>query len=459
MLFRSTLLNEEALARFQQFLNKAGFPVIYVVNSMGWTRSGDVQLFIDNEVIPVEKKVRITDITTGKEIPAQILSKRREGAYWVLSVNDIPAMGYKALKVEVTGDEASAEAGKNSELLENRYYKIVIDKASGSVNSLFDKELNMELIDGENQYNIGQLVRETSEKRDKAPFIRTTASNVTVAAGTNGPVWESIMISADLDGFEKDTSGSPKGVELEIRLYKNVKKVEFKFMARKLILTDPEALYVAFPFSLPDSRIVFETIGGTLAQGQQLPGSASDWNTSQNFVSVRGKKGQIIVVSNEAPLWHFSDFNMGKFERYPKKGKPWLYSWVMNNYWFTNFRAYQEGAFSWSYQLTSSADTSNTFATRYSWSERNPFPTRTFPAGAGKLEAPALETLRITGSDNAMLINSRPAFKGNGSILLHFREIEGIPAEVKLTSAIPGQTVKRMVEVNVAGKEIGQPLN
>jgi len=91
---------------------------------------------------------------------------------------------------------------------------------------------------------------------------------------------------------------------MEIRLFKNVKKIEFKYMARKLILTDPEALYVAFLFSLPDSRIVFETIGGILTQGQQLPGSSSDWNVAQNFIAVRGKKGQIIVVSNEVPRRH-----------------------------------------------------------------------------------------------------------------------------------------------------------
>ena len=113
----------------------------------------------------------------------------------------------------------------------------------------------------------------------------------------------------------------PKGIELEIRLYKNVKKVEFKYMARKLIITDPEALYVAFPFSLPDSRIVFETIGGILTQGQQLPGSSTDWNAAQNFVSVRGKKGQIVIVSNEVPLWQFSDFNMAKWERISQTGK------------------------------------------------------------------------------------------------------------------------------------------
>jgi alpha-mannosidase len=453
-----TLLNEEALARFQPFLKKADFPVIYVINSMGWPRSGDVNLFVDYEVLPVKTKARIIDLTTGKEVPAQVLTKRAEGAYWVIEVSDVPAMGYKALKIEILNDEVKAETATNTEVLENKYYKLVIDKTTGAINSLFDKELNQELADPQNLYDIGQPVRETLNDRDDMVATRSTVTNVKMEPGTNAALWESVRISSDLAGFEKGTTGAPKGIELEIRLYKNVKKLEFKYMAHKEILTAPEALYVTFPFSLPDSRIVFETIGGTLTQGQQLKGSSSDWNVAQNFVSVRGKTCQIVVISNEVPLWQFSDFNIGKFERSPKQGKPWLYSWVMNNYWTTNFRAFQEGGFSWTYQLTSSADTSNTFATKYAWSERNPFPTRTFPAGADELKSASMETLKISGSPNAMLVNSRPAFKEKGTILLHFRELEGKPAEVKLSSAVPGQSIKKMVEVNTAGKQIGQPV-
>ena len=48
--------------------------------------------------------------------------------------------------------------------------------------------------------------------------------------------------------------------------------------------------------------------------------------------------------------------------------------------------------------------------------------------------------------------------RDKGTILLHFRELEGLPAEVKLSSAVPGQTIKRMTEVNTTGKQIGQPL-
>jgi hypothetical protein len=453
-----TLLNEEALARFQPYLKKADFPVIYVMNPLGWNRSGTVNLFVDYEVLPVRTRTTIVDIATGEDIPAQIVSKRAEGAWWALEVKDIPAMGYKALKIELPGFNAKDDEEGNPEILENEFYKLVIDKTSGSISSLYDKELGMELYDAQNQYKIGQPVRETSEKRDVAPFKRTTVSNVKIEKGVKGGVWESVKISYDLEGFEKSKDGSPKGFDTEIRLYRNRKMLEIRYMARKLIITDPEALYVAFPFSLPGSRIVFETIGGILSQGDQLPGSATDWNAAQNFVALRGKSGQIVVVSNEVPLWHFSDFNMNKYDRIPKAGKTWLYSWVMNNYWFTNFRAYQEGAFSWGYRITSSSDTTNTFATKYAWGERNHFPTRTFPAGENEFKAPSLETLKISGDKNVMLANSRPSFTRPGAILLRFRELEGKNGEVKISSAVQGRTVKKLTEVNATGKALGQPV-
>ncbi len=455
-----TLLNEDAIARFQPFLKKADFPVIYVMNSLGWSRSGHVNLFVDYEVLPVNTKARIIDIATGKDVPAQIVSKRPEGAYWMLEVSNIPALGYKALKIEVTGDKPENDllSTGNTEILENKFYRIVIDKNTGSVSSIFDKELNLELADEANKYDIGQPVRETSEKRDTPPFRYSGISNIRIEKLADGAVWESLKISCDIDGFEKGTPGLPKGIDTEIRLYKNTKKIEFRYMARKLIITDPEALYITFPFSLPGSRIVFETIGGILSQGQQLPGSSTDWNVAQNFVAVRGKSGQIVVVSNEVPLWHFSDFNMGKFDRNPKAGKTWLYSWVMNNYWFTNFRAYQEGAFSWSYQITSSSDTTNAFATKYAWGERNHYPARTFPAGNNEFKTATLETLKISGPKNAVLTNSRPSFTNPGAVLLRFRELEGQSAEVKLSSAVPGRIVRKMTEVNPTGKALGLPV-
>lgn len=152
-------------------------------------------------------------------------------------------MGYKAFKIEVLNQSAPVETGTNVGVMENRFYKLIIDKSTGSITSLFDKEMNLEPADSQNPYDLGQPVRETLLTRK--PILsatRTTVSNVKVDPGTNGPVWESIHVASDLEGFEKGNESSPKGIELEIRLYKNVKKIEFKYMVRKSIITDPEAL-------------------------------------------------------------------------------------------------------------------------------------------------------------------------------------------------------------------------
>ena len=84
--------------------------------------------------------------------------------------------------------------------------------------------------------------------------------------GVKGDLWQSVKFSADIDGFEKGSTSSPKGLEWEVRLYDQTKLIEFHYLGRKEILTNPEGLYVTFPFSLPGSRIVFETIGGSMTR-------------------------------------------------------------------------------------------------------------------------------------------------------------------------------------------------
>jgi len=452
-----TLLHEDAMGRIQQYFKTASFPVIYVVNPTGWKRSATVRLFIDYEILPLGKEFSIVDLSNGKKVPVQFSQERREGAYWNLEVSDVPLLGFKALKIYVT--EVNKPGGKtgtneNAQVLENQYFRIAVDAKTGGIKEFFDKELQENLYDAENPYFMGQPVHETLPARDKYEPAHSSVFDVKVEPGEKGEVWNSIKVSADLEGFTKGKEGEPKGLQWEIRLFNHTKKVEFAYHARKEILTDPEALYVAFPFKLPGSKILFETIGGSLAQGEQLPGSASDWNVAQDYVSVKGEKGQIIMVSDEVPLWQFSDFNLGKFERYPKPGKPWLYSWVINNYWFTNFRAYQEGAINWTYVVSSTADTTTTTATRFARSVRGSFPARTFMAGKNELTSPVFKTMNISGDNNVVLINSRPSFKENGSVLLHFREAEGLPGKISISSEITGRPVKTLKQVNVAGETI-----
>ena len=79
----------------------------------------------------------------------------------------------------------------------------------------------------------------------------------------------------------------------------------------------------------------------------------------QNFLAVRHPQGQIVWGSAGAPLVQLGEINLGKWQPVTRVAQPHVYSWVMNNYWFTNFRLTQEGDFRWSYFLTSTRDAGN----------------------------------------------------------------------------------------------------
>ena len=218
-------------------------------------------------------------------------------------------------------------------------------------------------------------------------------------------------------------------MKLEIRLYETEKRLELHFDIRKQAITKAEAMYVSFPFQMKDWHIDYEAQGGVVQPGvNQLPGSASDWQTVQHFISVKNKDAQIILGSDEIPLVQFGDINLGKWQYIAKVARPTIYSWVMNNYWFTNFRASQDGEFKFSYYLTSLADTSAIKAARFGWASRTPLAARVFPAGVRKDFPPMLSSLFRTNK-NLLLIESRPA-NDNQAIILHFRETAGTAANL-----------------------------
>ncbi|MEQ1772105.1 MAG: hypothetical protein ABL879_20010, partial [Devosia sp.] len=238
-----------------------------------------------------------------------------------------------------------------------------------------------------------------------------------------------------------------RGVRGEIRLFETEPRIEFHFALRKLPLIAPEAIYIAFPFSSPDSEIVYEGQGGLVHPGAgQIPGSASDWQTVQGFAVIRGGDGQIILGSDAVPLVQLGDLNLGKWQPITTISKPHVYSWVMNNYWFTNFRATQEGEFKWSYYLTSTRDTGNTAATQFGWGSRIPLIARVLaPGNTG--DRPAILSALDLGLPNLALVSARPAHYGKG-VVLHLRELEGRATTLPAATLLGAPGAASVEEVN-----------
>ncbi len=98
----------------------------------------------------------------------------------------------------------------------------------------------------------------------------------------------------------------------------------------------------------------------------QLPGACKEWYAVQHFARLTSKEGPLACdVSGCAaglPRRHQPRALAGSSEL--KNG--WLFSYVMNNYWFTNYKADQGGQMAFSYSITTQAAT-DAQAARFGW--------------------------------------------------------------------------------------------
>jgi hypothetical protein len=206
---------------------------------------------------------------------------------------------------------------------------------------------------------------------------------------------------------------------------------------------------VAFPFAWADGKIVYEGQGGMIRPGEnQIPRSASDWQTVQQFAAVRSDAGQIVWGSPGVPLVQLGGLNCGKWQPRVNIDRPHLYSWPMNNYWYTNFMATQQGQFKWSYFLTSTPDPSNTAATRFAWSAQVPLVGRAFPPGSAREPVRPAASFLAADVPGLLLVEARPAWHGPG-VVLHWREVEGRPASLNLAGQPCAASFPFIDEVNV----------
>lgn len=466
---QANLLTEKAIGLIQPYVAIPKEPSVTVFNTLNWNRSGVVEAFIDHGILPLDKAYTITD-SKGNNVPAQLIKSRNEGSYWALWVKDVPAMGYATCKIKVSDksiDNKQIEI-PISNTFENKFYKIEIDESKNGLTSIFDKELKKELIDTESEYKLGSFVYEQIDKREDLErltnMLRDTVykpikkkitefSDFKIVEVNDGKLWKSIKCKAQIPECAEAT-----GVNIEIRLHNHTKQIELLYNMRKLSNTNPEGLFVVFPFlSNDDGQLQFEVQGGIVKPGlDQLAGSASDWNTIQNFAAVKANNSQIAFCSNDVPLVQFGAINTGRYYKnnQPKNGH--IFSWVLNNYWTTNFKASQFGELDWKYQITSSSDNSNSFATKFGWSTRVPMLTRT---NSGKLNASSSEESKsfmdLNTVNNLLLVSSRPTPDGVG-ILLHLRETEGDHAILDITKLLQNSNIKKVFEVNALGEEIKQ---
>jgi alpha-mannosidase len=156
-----------------------GRPLV-VFNSLSWKRSGLVSL-----KIPLLKDETVKVLgPNGHEVPLEIKrdTTATEAALY-FTAKDIPAVGYAVFSlVKTKGKESSIKnkdtGGSRYLQIENRFFKLVINKKSGNITSLWDKRLKKEFVARGKEANVLQVYEDVPENWD--------AWNI----GYTGRMWE-----------------------------------------------------------------------------------------------------------------------------------------------------------------------------------------------------------------------------------------------------------------------------
>ncbi|MGD9347818.1 MAG: glycoside hydrolase family 38 C-terminal domain-containing protein, partial [Candidatus Aminicenantes bacterium] len=264
------LLQEAGMGLMQSLIPRSDVPTICVFNTLNWPRTGLAEVYIDHEIIPPGSVFRIVD-DRAYEVATQKSQSRADGTYWNIWCEDIPPMGYKVFRIELRKGRAKSPTLKRirNGIFENGFFRIKLDRSTGAISSLVDKDLHLEVVDSRAPWLLGQFIHETISNRSQLEqlrlhtYDRQTLDNIKIKNGVNGPIWSSLFIYG-----ESVTAEAEKPVVCELRLFHTEKRIEFHFRIIKKEITKPEAIYVAFPFRMSDGKICYDVQGGLVYPGE-----------------------------------------------------------------------------------------------------------------------------------------------------------------------------------------------
>ncbi len=307
-----------------------------VYNTESWPRTDILYLS--------SKESRAGDAVTdsrGSRVPSQRL---QDGELAFLA-QAAPPLG--ATRYTISGGTSqtpSTDLRISGTTIENKFVRVTIDPRTGAIAELTDKSNGAQFA-GAAGLNTYFYV----PGRD--PAKAQTNAAVHIAVGENGPLISSLVITSQAPGAN--------GLRREIRLIAGMPRVDVIDTINKKKVRTPEAVHLGFPFDVPGGTVRLDLGWAYMRPGvDQLPGANEDFFTINRWADVSNGEHGVTLATVDAPLVEIgrmtNDTLDARGQRSWSRRAPagtTLFSYVMNNYWYTNFKADQEGPTVFRYSL------------------------------------------------------------------------------------------------------------
>lgn len=248
-----------------------GWPVV-VFNSLFWDRTSEVEAVLSVPEGEADSGLSIID-PQGQEIPCQVLEQTlRDGraAVRVLFIAEaVPSFGYKVFRAVPAppAPDPVSTLTVSPTLLENEFFKVALNSATGGVQSILDKRSGREVLAAEG--NVLEAIADEPESmsawdlglKDRVGRVGETGSRLEVVE--RGPVRVTVRVTGSFrqSRFVQDIS-----------LYRGLPRIDFRlkfdWQERNIMIK------AAFPAAAKNSRAYFEIPFGAVARptdGTEVP--------------------------------------------------------------------------------------------------------------------------------------------------------------------------------------------
>lgn len=411
---------------------------LVIFNPLTWVRSGLVDVDLD-------KGKELWDLSKNEAVRFEVLYSGDSFRHIRFVASDVPSMGYKCYaRRPASQDVLDAPAGLGT-TVENAYYRVSLDPESGTTRSIFDKDLNRELVDVASPYRFDQYLYVTGGDRHTNSLVDSMISTPTpqldVHRARGGRLRSVTQTPFGTVVRLESTDVNTPQIQTDIILFSSEKKIEFINRVKKDKTYSKEAVYFAFPFAMSHPRFRYGIQNGYVDPNKdQMPGAGKEWFSVQHWVSVDEGDVSATLVPVDTPLVTFGDIVRGAWPQEFGERKGTVFSYAMNNYWPSNYVAAQGGEFIFHYVVSSGRPMNPGTLARFGSESMIPLEANEITMEDKVVDTPlplsAAEGSFLTvDPPNVHVVAWKPADNGNGTIL-RLLETDGRASKVNIHSPL-----------------------
>jgi hypothetical protein len=376
----------------------AGKPLgaMMVCNTCSWPRTDLVML--PAGTARAGDDVRSSD---GRPVPAQRLA---DGSLAFLA-REVPALGGLRFTLHPGKASTTGAAQARATILQTPKLHVAVDEKTGEIVSVQREGVTGDFTQSRDGRGLNGYLYVPG--KDPAAAVRSGPARVSIRE--RGPLVVSLVAESDAPGCRRLTR--------EVRLVDGLDRVEIVNTIDKQKVRTKEGVHLAFPFCVPGGTMHVDLAWAVIRpELDQMPGACKNWFTVQRWIDVSRDDRGITWATIDAPMVELGAITaetpwLGKIE----PGQT-VYSYVMNNYWHTNYKADQEGPTVFRYALRPHAGPYRPIeAARFGAEASQPLVV--LPAGDG----PAAIASRLSvAPDDVIVATLRPSSDGRALIVRLF---------------------------------------